>query len=87
VPSFLKRQVFVKAWPAWITVPSGMVTSVTNSAMSQDGVALADTLVAVGMSVGGATVVTIGNVDVTVGSSGADWVSWACTVWAAAVEA
>src|SRR5512134_385302 len=64
-----------------------MVTSAWKSATSQELVAEANARVEVGASVGGATVVTIGKVAVTVGSSGADRVSSAWIVMAAAVNA
>ena len=42
VPTFLRRHVFVKPAPASKRVPSGMVTSVTNCAASQNPLAEAE---------------------------------------------
>jgi hypothetical protein len=66
-------------------VPSGMVTSVRNWAISHEEVAVGITGVEEGARVGGGTVVTTGKVAGTA-VVGANCVSWACRVCAAAVE-
>jgi hypothetical protein len=94
-PTFFNCQVLVKAAPAETIVPSGMLTSLTNCALSQTGEALTGGL----LVAGGATLkitraVPVGEgvsdgdgVDVADGVTTADWVHCACRVCAAAVRA
>ena len=73
-PAFLSRHVFVKLVPPVILVPSGMVTSLTNSTqLHGKGVGVGGIRVAVGgtlVAVGGTTVTTTVGIGVFVGGIG-----------------
>src|SRR5688572_8685509 len=85
MPSLRSRQVFTKAAPGAMWVPSGTLTSLTNAESFSHGVGeMAGVGVSVGTGVGVAGTVAVGGSVGLGGAVGLAGVTWAA--WAAAVE-